>query len=181
MMMPALVMFRHRLAGQAGEIRQLRQGDVHAERARAIAITRDAGAKLGRQIGGCDQALEQQRRIEVGGNDRGRDAPAVHQLHPRRLAPVDQHLPDRRIGQDLYALSGAGLCHRLGDGAHAADRVAPGALLAIHLAEGVVQHHIGRARAVGTGVVAHHRIEAEGSLDRLAFEPTISGNCARFR
>ena len=29
----ALMMFRHRRAGQAGEIWQLRQGNVHAERA----------------------------------------------------------------------------------------------------------------------------------------------------
>ena len=59
-------------------------------------------------------------------------------------------------------------------------RVAPGALLAVHLAERVVQQHVGRARAVGTGVVAHHRVEAEGRLDRLALEPAIQETARAF-
>jgi len=96
------------------------------------------------------------------------------------LASVDHHLPDRCIGPDLHALSGAGFGHGLGDGAHAADRVAPGTLLAVHLAEGVVQHHIGRSRAVGTSVVAHHSIEAEGCLDRLTVKPTIQETARTF-
>jgi hypothetical protein len=87
----------HRLAWQAGEVRQLRQGNVHAERARAVAIARDPGAKLGRQISGRDQALEQQRRIDIGGDDPRPYVPAIGQLYPRRLASVDQHLSDWRI------------------------------------------------------------------------------------
>ena len=64
--------------------------------------------------------------------------------------------------------------HRLGDRAHAADGVAPDALLAVHLAEGMVQHHIGGAGGVGTGVVADDGVEAEQRLDQIAFEPPSS-------
>ena len=47
----------------------------------------------------------------------------------------------------------------------------PGALLAVHLAEGVVQQHVGRAGIEGARIVADDRIEAEQGLDRIALEP----------
>jgi hypothetical protein len=124
-------------------------------------------------IGGHDQPLEQQRWIDVGGDNPGSDAASVGQFDARRPASVDQHLPDRRVGQDLHASREAGLGHGLRDGAHATDSVTPGALLTAHLAKRVVQQHVGRAGAVGTGIVADHRIEAEGSPDRRTFEPAI--------
>ena len=77
--------------------------------------------------------------------------------------------------------SRAGGGHRLGDGAHAADGVAPGALLAVHLAEHVVQQHIGGARRVGAGVVADDAVEAEGGLDRVALEPAVQPVAGRLR
>jgi hypothetical protein len=61
--------------------------------------------------------------------------------------------------------------HDLSDRAHAADRVAPGALLAVDLAEHVVEQDVGAAGGVGAGVVADHRVEPERGLDRLALEP----------
>ena len=75
----------------------------------------------------------------------------------------------------------AALGHRLGDRAHAADGVAPDALLAVHLAEGVVQHHVGRARRVGAGVVADDGVEAEQRLDQIALEPLVEHLAGRAR
>ena len=63
--------------------------------------------------------------------------------------------------------------HRLGDRAHAADRVAPQALLAVHLAKGVMQHHIGGTRGVGAGVVADNGIEAEQRLDQIILKTLV--------
>ena len=54
MMMPLRVMRLRARAGQAGEIRQLGQRDVHAERARAAAIAVDARAEVG--VGTCSGA-----------------------------------------------------------------------------------------------------------------------------
>ena len=86
---------------------------------------------------------------------------------------LDDHLADAGLERDLHAMTSRGPRHRLGDRAHAADGVAPGALLAVHLAEHVVQQHIGRAWRVRAGIVADHGVEAEGGLDRLALEPAV--------
>ena len=104
---------------------------------------------------------------------------AALQPHADRAAAVDQHARDRRLGDDLDARLLAGLAHRLRDRAHAADGVAPRALLAVHLAEDVVEQHIGRARRVGAGEIADHRVEAERGLDRLALEPAVEEGRAR--
>jgi hypothetical protein len=83
------------------------------------------------------------------------------------------HALDLGLEQDFDPGRLTGLGHGLGDRAHAADGVAPGALLAVHLAEGVVQQHIGRARRVRAGEVADHGVEAEAGLDRVALEPAV--------
>ncbi len=71
--------------------------------------------------------------------------------------------------------------HRLRDRAHAADGVAPHALLAVHLAEGMVQHHIGGAGRVGAGVVADDGVEAEQRLDQVALEALVQHLAGRAR
>ena len=93
MMMPALVMLRHRLAGQAGEVRQLRQRDVHAERARAVAIARDA-ARGTRPADRRDATSLRNRSVglRLETTIRGRDASGRSASHPRRRAVLDQHL-----------------------------------------------------------------------------------------
>ena len=70
-------------------------------------------------------------------------------------------------------LRGGGLRHRLRDRAHAADRMTPRALLAVHLAEAVMQQHIGRARRVGARVVPDDAVQAVDRLDRIALEPGV--------
>ena len=68
-----------------------------------------------------------------------------------------------RIGEPVRifdAARGAALRHRLRDRPHAADRVAPDAALAVHLAEGVVEEHVGGAGRVGALVGADDAVEA---------------------
>ena len=90
-----------------------------------------------------------------------------------RAAFLDDHLAHRRIDADLRAVRRGRLRHRLRDRPHAADGVAPHALLAVHLAEAMVQQHIGRARRVGARIVADDAVEAVRRLDRRTLEPVI--------
>ena len=73
-----------------------------------------------------------------------------------------------------------GACHRLRDGPHAADGVAPHALLAVHFAEDVMQQHVSGARRVRARQIADHRIEAEHGLDRIGIEPAVEHIAGRF-
>ena len=59
--------------------------------------------------------------------------------------------------------------------------MAPDPALAVHLAEGVVQHHVGGARRIGARVVADHRIEAVERLDERALEPVVEVVARRLR
>ena len=111
--------------------------------------------------------------MEVGDDGARRDFFA-----PRRddagCATLDhQDFADRALRADLDAARRAGARHRLGDRAHAADRVAPDALLAAGLAETVVQQDIGGSGGIGTGVGPDNAVEAEDRLERLGFEPCI--------
>ena len=105
-------------------------------------------------------------------------------LRARRRSPRSVTTPTARPASTMT--SRTGLCvrtstprdsrrprHRLGDGAHSADGVAPDAFLAVHLAEHVVQQHIGRARRVGARIVADDAVEPVGGLDRRALEPAV--------
>ena len=68
---------------------------------------------------------------------------------------------------------GAGARHRLGHRPHAADRVTPQPLLAVDLAEAMMQEHVARAGRVGAGVGPDDAVEAEERLDRIALEPLV--------
>ncbi len=76
-------------------------------------------------------------------------------------------------GADLCATRLRGCGHSLRDGAHAADGMPPGAALAIHLAEAVVQEDVGGAGRRRGGVVADDAVEGEGRLDGVALEPAV--------
>ena len=82
---------------------------------------------------------------------------------------------------DLGAMPARGARHRLRDRAHAADGVAPDALLAVHLAERMMQHHIGRTRGIGAGIIADDGVEAEQRLDQIALETLVQHLAGRAR
>ncbi len=167
------VMVRRRAARQRREARQLRQRDVHAERAGAAAPAPHAVEKIR-----IERAVRHHRRVEelgidVGGHRGGRGC-CVRPRAPRRSAALlDQDLAHRHVGLDLDAVRRGGARHRLRDRAHAADRMAPDPFLAVHLAEGVVQQHVGGAGRIGAGIVADDGVEAVQRLDQLAFEPAV--------
>ncbi len=49
----------------------------------------------------------------------------------------------------------------------------PHSLLSVHLAESVMQHHIGRSRCVRAGVISDDGVEAKQRLDEIALEPVV--------
>lgn len=63
--------------------------------------------------------------------------------------------------------------HGLRDRAHAADGVPPQPLPAVHFAERMMQHDVGRARRVRAGIVADDGVEAEQRLDQVAFKDVV--------
>ncbi len=120
--------------------------------------------------------------IDVGGHCGGADRRA-HPRAPRRL-PGRLSTMTSRTGASVSISTpwlAAALRHGLGDRTHAADGVPPGALLAVHLAEGVVQQHIAGAGRVGAGVIADDGVEAEPGLHQLALEPAVEIVAGRFR
>ncbi len=166
-------MVGHRPAGQRGEIRQFAQRDVHPEGAGAAAPFGDAPQEIRRQRGRIDQIAIEQLRIEVGDDCAAANRLALARHDPDAAAVLDQHLAHRGIGPDLDAGRPGGARHGLGDGAHAADGMTPDALLAVDLAEGVMQQHIGRAGLIRAGEIADDAVEAVDCFDRVAFEPAI--------
>ncbi len=162
-----------RSAGEHGEIGQFRQRDVHPERAGSAAVGANARAKVGVEMLGCHEPLEQELRIDIGHDAPGFDHFAAFEQHACRAPGLDDDALNRRAHAERHAASRAFLCHRLRDRAHAADRVAPLAALAVDLAEHVVQQHIGGSRGVGAREIADDRVEAERRLDRRRLEPAV--------
>ncbi len=78
-------------------------------------------------------------------------------------------------------MTSRGARHRLRDRAHAADGVAPDALPAVHLAERVMQHHIGRTRRIGAGIIADDGVEPEQRLHQVALEHLVQHLAGRPR
>jgi hypothetical protein len=117
--------------------------------------------------------LIEQLRVDVGDDATCRALP--RRSTSRTPTPCRHRRARARpaLQADLDAGFAAHLAPCLRDAAHAANGMAPGALLAVHLAEDVVEQHIGAARRIGAGIVADHRVEAERRLDRLAFEPAV--------
>ena len=101
--------------------------------------------------------------------------------HARRGAVDGHDLLHLGAGANVDAAPPRRRGHRLRDRTHAADGVPPGAALAVHLAEAVVQQHVGRARRGRRRVVADDSVEGEGALDDVALEPAVEevGGAAR--
>ena len=168
-------------ARRSGEVRQLAQRDIHAERGRTAAIARDPRLGIFVQRALRHEMLIQQFRIDVGHHHRRRNFATVCQHYAHRTPALDQHLRDFGIGVDANAARETFFRHRLGDRAHTADRMPPHPGLAVHFAEHVVQQHIGRTRRVRTGEIADHRIPAQRRFQRLALKPTVQQIARGFR
>ena len=125
-----------------------------------------------------ERVARDHRRIEQLGIDVGRDGgaadhPSIREHDAAGPALLDHDLPDRRAGLDLDAMLRGRGGHRLRDRPHAADGVPPDALLAVHLAECVMQEHVGGAGRIGAGVVPDDGVEAVQGLHEVAFEPAV--------
>ncbi len=111
--------------------------------------------------------------MRVGDHAAGGDLGAVLEERARRPPAALEDARDRRPGADLHPARLGLARHGLRDRPHPADRVPPGALPAVHLAEDVVQQHVGAARGVRAREVAHDAVEAEAGLERLGLEPAL--------
>ena len=111
--------------------------------------------------------------MDVAGDGARRDTASVGQHHAVGPTGGGHDLAHRRGGDNVGAGRRRRLGHSLGNGAHAANGVAPGAGLAIDLAEDVMQQHIGGARGIGTGVAADNAVEAERRFQRRTFKPVV--------
>ena len=123
---------------QAGKARQLRQRHVHSKGGRPALPAPHAGDEFRWQRTLLDEVEIEQLRIQVADHAARRHLASVAQRDADRLPGFDIDAGDRRVALDLHAKALRLGGHRLGDGTHAADRMAPGAFLAVHLAEAVV-------------------------------------------
>ena len=137
------------------------------------AVGPDAAARGGFEEPGVQEPREQKLRVQVGGDHPGFEQAPVFGNHAVRLPVLYADLPYRGVGFDLGALFPRESCHGLGDGAHAALRVAPGAGASVHLTECVVQQDVGRSGLVGVDEVADDAFEAEYAFQGIGLEPAI--------
>ena len=97
----------------------------------------------------------------------------VDERHARHAARAGQHPLDRcvRAHDDAVRLTGA--ADGIGHCAHAASWVAPltERRAGTDVADGVVQHHVGRARLLRSGPRTDHAVDGHHRLHRLGLEP----------
>ncbi len=167
------MMLGGRAPQKRGKARQFAEREVHAKGARAAAIRRDAGAKIGGQRRGIDKIFERELRMKVRDDRPRRDLLSLRRDDAGGAALLHQNLADLGARANFDPARGAGARHRLRDRAHAPDRVAPDALFAVRLAKTMVQKHVGRARGIGAGVSSDDPVEAEDRLHRIALEPLV--------
>src|SRR6202012_1832883 len=77
------------------------------------------------------------------------------------------------VGADLGAGGAGGGGDRLGDRAHAAHHVPPGAFDPVQFAERVVEEVVGGAGGVGAGPDADHAGRGDRALDRVVLEVLV--------
>src|SRR5580704_16538328 len=167
------VVFRRFASGQGGEVWQFRERDIHRKRARlATPVFHPPPESFG-QGARINEVEVEELGVDPRGNGCGTDGFTLVRLNADGLTIFDKDLAHPGRKPDLHAARGGGFRHGLGDRAHAADRMAPDAFLAVHLAEAMVQENVARARRVGARIIADDTVEAESGLDRRAFEPTV--------
>ena len=112
------MMRRGRTAGQAREIRQRRERDVHPERPRPAAVPGHPRAEVRVHVRGIDEPLEQELRIDVGDDALRLDHVATLELDPAGPAALDQLYATRpALGAANYRMPVQGL-YLCGAGAH---------------------------------------------------------------
>ena len=169
------------VARQRRERGQGIERDVHAQGAGAVAPLPDAFEERRGQGIGRHQPRIKQFRIDVRGHVFRADALAVVEDDTDGTILLHDHLANAGPEADLDAVAGGGARHRLRDRAHAADRVSPHAFPAVHFAEGMVQHDIGGAGGIRTGVVADDGVEPEQRLDEIVREGVVQHLARRTR
>jgi hypothetical protein len=178
MMIPEPWWGRRRAPGQRAEVGQFRECHVHAQRRRLALVVLE---RLAPPTGHVGEQAEERARVGVRDDAARGELVAVVQRHAARAPVAGNHARHALPGTDLHA-AGFGLApHRLRDRAHPADRVAPGALLSVDLAEHVVQQHVRGTRRIRAREVAHDRVEAEARLDRRGLEPAVQPLARRDR
>src|SRR5439155_14663937 len=119
--------------GQAREIGQRAEGEVHLARRSAELVPPHVVQELTGQIGFGDELQEREARIDAREDHVGRELVTVGEHDARGFAVPDGDVRDRRVRPDLYA----GLARRAGDRvrdrAGAAPRKAPGSEGAVDL------------------------------------------------
>ena len=166
--------------GKRREIRKLVERDIHPERRAFAAPMREMLFDLPADRALGNQPVEQQLGIDA--RDDGRRTPGLAAGNqPGCTALLDDDLADRRIQHDVDARLMAGLGHRLGDGSHAADGVAPGARNAGRLAEQVMEQDISGARRIGRSEIPDDAVKCEQRLGQIALEEAIEDIARAFR
>jgi hypothetical protein len=119
------------------------------------------------------QLRQQQLRVYARGDRARVEFPPILRDHASGDVALDEDPGDGSIGLDLHTEPARRRGDGIGDGAHAAAGDTPGAGLALHLAERMVQQYVGGAGLVGVGKVADDPLEAQQPLEGYALEPGI--------
>ena len=161
------------LARQAGELRQLRERDVHLARRAAHPEVADRLRELVGKVLRVDEL--QEAALGIGGrhHDLRVQLVAVLERHAGRAAAVHDHLLDGGAGADLDAERARGARDRRADAAGAVLREAPGAERAVDLAHVVVQQHVGGAGRARPEERADDAARRLGALERIELEPLV--------
>jgi len=94
---------------------------------------------------------------------------------------LDQDLVHGAIRANVDVAHDAGAPDRLRNRAHAANRMAPDASSAVHLAPAMMQQHVTRAHRIGAVISSNDPVEAEDRLDRIALECLVEHVAGRAR
>src|SRR6185437_13901684 len=175
----AAVMLRRLAPGKRGEARQFTNRQIHAEGARTASISGDARAEVGGQDSWVEKPFEGELRMQVGDHSPSPERLALVRNDPYCAALLDQNLFDCAVCANVDVAYSAGARDCLRDRAHAAYRMAPDTLLAVHLAPAMMQQHIARAGSIGAVVGSNDSVETKDRLDRFAFEPLIKDIAGR--
>ena len=161
------------LALPAGDARELAQRDVHLDRPRARAEAADVAHDVVRELTLADEVAVGRDRVGVRDDEAAGDHLARLELDAGGPPVADDHSPDRGVGAQLGSGRAGRAGERAADSAHPAVDPAPGAGVAVDLADPVVHQHVRRPRGHRASPGADHRLRAERALDALVLEPLV--------